>query len=206
MLAIAAAAVAAAVVIIAASGGGSAPRHGGDQGSAVQVAAGYLQLPAQEVRRRLRAGETLGEIAASTKGASRAGLIEAVYAARSQQIRARHLTPAVERAELRALRRELVAQVDRARRRAGLRRTAALYLGLSEAELRSKLAAGRSLAQVAAATPGRSRAGLIDAIVTPRRTALRRAVKEKQITLVAEQAAAAKLRSRAERQISRPGG
>ena len=146
----------------------------------VQAASGYLDMPAQELRRRLRAGETLGEIAASTGGASRAGLIEAVYAARSQQIKARHLAPAEERAELRALRRALVLQVDRARRRARLISAAADYLGLSEAELRAKLASGRTLAQIAAATPGHSRAGLIDAIVTPRRAALQRAVRERR--------------------------
>ncbi len=39
------------------------------------------------------------------------------------------------------------------------------YLGLTRAKLRSKLHSGSSLAQIADETPGRSAAGLIDAIV-----------------------------------------
>jgi hypothetical protein len=204
MLMIAAAAVIAAVLISVLSGGGAGRGHAPAQGSVLQLASGYLHLPASEVRRRLRTGETLGEIAGSTKGASRAGLVEAVYASRSQAIRRRHLAPAKERAELVALRRGLIAQVDRPRRRAGLRRTAAQYLGLDEAQLRAKLTAGQTLAQIAETTPGRSRAGLIAALVTPRRKALELALKEKQITAAAERAAASKLRARAERQIGRP--
>ncbi|MCW3032477.1 MAG: hypothetical protein JWM60_822 [Solirubrobacterales bacterium] len=206
MLAIAAAAVIAAVLIAVLSGGSTHRKSAAAQGSVLQVASGYLHVPTPELRRRLRAGETLGEIAGSTGGASRAGLIRAVYASRSQSVKRLHLPPAEERAELNALRRALVVQVDRARRRTRLRTAAARYLGLNDAQLSSKLTGGRTLAQVAAATPGRSRAGLVAALVAPRRTALELALKRKQITPGAERAAAAKLRSRAERQISRPAG
>jgi hypothetical protein len=211
MLALAASAVIAAVVIIVLTGGGAG--RGGTHrsgtaapGSVLQIASGYLRLPPSEVRRRLSAGETLGDIANSTHGASRSGLIEALAASGSQAIRQRHLSPGTERAELTALRRALAARVDRARRRAGLIRDAARYLGLSEARLRARLTGGRTLAQIAAATSGRSRAGLIGALVATRRSALQLALKEKRITPAAERAAAAKLRTRAERQIGRAGG
>jgi hypothetical protein len=49
---------------------------------------------------------------------------------------------------------------------------ASAYLGVSEAQLRGDLSSGKSLAQVAAATPGRSAAGLIEAIVGARRARL----------------------------------
>jgi hypothetical protein len=47
------------------------------------------------------------------------------------------------------------------RQRRGKLTTAAAYLGLSEAQLRSELQAGKSLAEIANATPGKSEAGLI---------------------------------------------
>jgi hypothetical protein len=211
MLAVAASAVIAAIVIVVLTGGGT-ERDGTHRsgaaapGSVLQLASGYLRLPPSEVRRRLSAGETLGEIANSTHGASRSGLIEALAASGSQAIRQRHLSPGAERAELTALRRALASRVDRARRRAGVMRDAARYLGLSEAQLRARLTGGRTLAQIAAATPGRSRAGLVGGLVAARRSALELALKEKRITPAAERAAAAKLRARAERQIGRAGG
>jgi len=46
---------------------------------------------------------------------------------------------------------------------------AAAYLGMSRHELRAQLRAGKTLAEIAAATPGKSVAGLIDALVAARR-------------------------------------
>ncbi len=43
--------------------------------------------------------------------------------------------------------------------------TAATYLGVSEPDLRTKLQAGQSLAQIAASTSGKSRDGLVKAII-----------------------------------------
>lgn len=211
MLAVAAGAVAAAILIIALGGhGSSGSRHGsgaarGGRGTVVQLAAGYLGLPAAEVRARLRRGESLGQIAASGTGGSRTGLIESLYAARAAAVRASGLSPAAEAAELRTLRRALIAQVDHARR-GGLLRGAASYLGLSEAELAGKLADGHTLAQVAAGTPGRSREGLLQALLAPRRRAIERAVSEKAVSATAGHRALSRLRSRLERQIERPGG
>ena len=50
------------------------------------------------------------------------------------------------------------------RQRLGTLATAATYLGLSETQLRSELQGGKSLAQIADATPGKSEAGLIQAL------------------------------------------
>lgn len=208
LLAVAAAAVLAAVVIIVLSGGGGGSKtphpHGG-QGSVVHVAAGYLGVAPADVRRRLNAGETLAQIAATSKGRSRHGLIEKVYDAKAEQIKRGHLPPAQERAELRAVRRSLVAQVDHARRRAGLH-GAEHYLGLSEAELQARLAHGQSLASVAESLPGHSRKGLLDAILAIRSETIERAVREKRIKAAEGRVAIAGLRRRAERQIARSGG
>lgn len=209
LLGVAAAAILAALLIIVFSGGGSGPKHshaGSRPGSVLQVAAGYLGVAPSDVRRRLNEGQTLAQIAASSKGRSRHGLIETVYAAKAAQIKRLHLSPQQERAALRDARRSLVAQVDRARRRARLHGAAALYLGLSAAELQSRLAAGQSLASVAQSLPGHSRKRLLDAIVGTRREAVERAVKEKRISAAEGGTTISTLRRRAERQIERSGG
>ncbi len=46
---------------------------------------------------------------------------------------------------------------------------AATYLGISVEELKAELSEGKSLAQIAAATPGRSESGLIETLVQQRR-------------------------------------
>src|SRR3989442_448832 len=56
-------------------------------------------------------------------------------------------------------------------RRGGARdlHTAASYLGISTVQLAGILSSDQSLAEIAAATPGRSAAGLIEALVTAKR-------------------------------------
>ena len=70
--------------------------------------------------------------------------------------------------------------------------TAASYLGISTAQLAGKLKSGQSLAEIADATPGRSAAGLIEALVTAKRAALAKI--------------AAKLPQRVRAEVQRPGG
>jgi hypothetical protein len=70
--------------------------------------------------------------------------------------------------------------------------TAAGYLGISTAQLAAKLSSGQSLAEIAAATPGRSAAGLIESLVSAKRAAL---------ALLA-----AKLPERVRAEVERPGG
>ncbi|HTU77772.1 MAG TPA: hypothetical protein VMF09_03335 [Solirubrobacteraceae bacterium] len=70
--------------------------------------------------------------------------------------------------------------------------TAAGYLGLSTAQLRGELEAGKSLAQIAGASSGKSEAGLIEA--------LEAADRQKLAT------AAAELPRRVAREVDRPGG
>ena len=59
---------------------------------------------------------------------------------------------------------------------------AATYLGVSQADLLTSLQSGKTLAQVAAATSGKSVAGLIDALVAAEKTELAVAVKVGTIT------------------------
>jgi len=59
---------------------------------------------------------------------------------------------------------------------------AASYLGLTTAELETKLESGKTLAQIADATSGKSAAGLIDALVAAETTELDNALKAGTIT------------------------
>jgi hypothetical protein len=70
--------------------------------------------------------------------------------------------------------------------------TAATYLGISPARLSSELGSAKTLAQIADATPGKSAAGLAEALVAARRARLA--------------SATAKLPQRVAAEISRAGG
>jgi hypothetical protein len=81
--------------------------------------------------------------------------------------------------------------------------TAAQYLGIAEATLRTDLQAGQSLAQIAAATPGKSVDGLKAAIVAAETTRLGAAVASGQITTQQEQQRLTDLQSRIDALLQR---
>jgi urease accessory protein UreF len=78
----------------------------------------------------------------------------------------------------------------------GLLRLAATYLGMSKEQLRTQLASGTTLAQVAAATPGKSAAGLVDYVVSRAQTRLDAAVAAGRLTQAQEQALLTRLRTK----------
>ncbi len=197
MLGIAAAAILAGAIVAAvtASGGSgsstvahteSAPRRHGPGNLA--VAAGYLGLTRAQLRKDEASGQTLAHIAETTGGKSATGLIDALVSAETARlnaaVRTHKVTPAREQVRLARLRRRLTALVDRggAARVAGVigtgvnLHTAAGYLGVTPAQLRADLRAGRSLAQVADATPGKSATGLTETLVNTRKAKLEAAV------------------------------
>jgi hypothetical protein len=86
-------------------------------GASVRVASDYLGVPARTLRRQLRDGRTLAQIASSTPGRSTSGLIAALLAARARVLdRARaagRITAAAERRLLSSARARIAAQVSR---------------------------------------------------------------------------------------------
>jgi hypothetical protein len=80
---------------------------------------------------------------------------------------------------------------------------AAQYLGISEATLRSDLQSGKSLAQIASSTPGKSVAGLKAALISAAKTRLDQAASSGQITRQQEQQLLTKLSSRIDARIQR---
>jgi hypothetical protein len=87
----------------------------------------------------------------------------------------------------------------------GLHHIAAQYLGISAATLTSDRQAGKSLAQIAASTPGKSVDGLKAAIVAAERARLQAAVSSGSITSQQEQKHLSRLSSRIEALLARTG-
>lgn len=202
MVAIALLAVIAAVLVLTLGGGSKhhASRQASSGEGPTASAASYLGVGAATVRRRLRSGETLTEIAESTPGRSSRGLLRAMLAERAAELTKQGLSPAEVRAKESQLRTRLRAQL-RHRRRVGRSLAAASsYLGISQAQLRSQLRSGRTLAEIAVAH-GHSPAELVEGIVKIRRARLAAAVKAGQITAADERLALRQLRRRVTRQI-----
>jgi hypothetical protein len=181
--------------------------HGRGHSGPLVTAAGYLGLTAAQLRGDLQSGKSLGEIANATAGKSEAGLIEALEAADRQKL-------ASASAQLPRRIASEVARVGgppagpaRGARRRGLRArtlpTAAAYLGVSTAQLRSDLQSGMTLAQAAKATSGKSEAGLIEALVAATKTALAKRVAAGQLTQAKANEIAPQLLARVSAEVNR---
>jgi hypothetical protein len=165
----------------------------------LSAAAGYLGVTPSQLRGELRSGKSLAEIAADTPGKSQAGLIQALEAAqRAGLAAAAAQVPARVLAE--------VHRIGGARGAGGRREllsAAASYLGTTSSELRSQLRSGKTLAQIASSTPGRSEAGLVAALVTTRKARLAAEVKSGAITQAREDALLPKLEGEISARIHR---
>jgi hypothetical protein len=180
-------------------------------GVGVAPAASYLGLSQGDLLSQLRAGKTLAQIAGATSGKSVDGLVDALGAAAKTKldaaVKAGKLTDAQEQAVLQKTRSAVTNLVNGARRPLpggiGLGRpfgvelsAAASYLGLSQSDLLSQLRAGKTLAQIAGATSGKSVDGLVDALVAAAKTKLDAAVKAGKLTDAQEQTMLTDARSR----------
>jgi hypothetical protein len=171
------------------------------------AAADYLGISAAELQRQLQSGRSLGQIAAATPGKSEAGLIDALVARKRKRLDvlsanlSKRVGAEVNRSGGQAAGGALRAQSrPRHGRSGGPRRAgvlAAAYLGVSPAQLRRELRGGKTLAEVAAATPGKSAAGLIDALLTAWKARLHAAVASGAIGQARADMIAAKLNRRA---------
>ena len=160
------AALATAGVAVAAAGHSHNGPKSGPPGLA--AAATYLGISESTLQADLRNGETLAQVANATSGKSASGLIDALVAdAQSHGVTDPDLKS------------HITAVVDGTApppgpgfgRGPGLELSAAAtYLGISEDTLRSDLQSGKTLAQIADATSGKSASGLIDALVAAAKT------------------------------------
>jgi hypothetical protein len=141
--------------------------HGlGNKGSFLTAAATYIGITEADLRNELGTDKSLADVAVA-HGKTRDGLIAALAAARQQEIatlvdqkgiggRPNHPNG-------------VGPGFGRGPGGVGLTGdpldTAATYLGTTEADLHTKLRAGQTLAQIANATAGKSRDGLVSALV-----------------------------------------
>ena len=163
------------------------------------AAASYLHLTVKQLRTELRNGRSLADIAHATPGRNESGLIEAILAAKQNKLaQAAH-----------ALARRVTAQVrtpggPAARARLySVSRTVRAYLGLKSGQLRAALRAGKTLAQLANSTPGKSVNSLIQTLVVPRRQVLEAAVKAGRVSASSEGARLAQIERRFETLVNR---
>lgn len=159
-------------------GGPTSPanvQHPGRGGDLFQAAADFIGITVEQLRTELGADKSMADVAVA-HGKTRDALITALTTAQSQKIA------------------ELVDQKGFPQKPGGPGRhlgahikvdvvqTASTYLGLSLAELRTQLQSGKSLAQIADATAGKSKAGLIQAIVADETAQIDKAVADGKLT------------------------
>ena len=189
------------------------------------AAASYLGLSRDELMLQLRSGKTLAQIAGATSGKSVDGLVDALVAAAKTKldaaVTAGKLTADQEQTILSKLRSGVTDLVNNVGPKIGPGvgpgpghgfgvgadlSTAASYLGLSTDELMSQLRSGKTLAQIAQATSGKSVDGLVDALVAAAKTKLDAAVTAGKLTADQEQTILSKLRSGVTDLVNNVGG
>jgi hypothetical protein len=173
--------------------------HGpGRHGDELAAAATYLGITQTQLLTQLQSGKTLAQIADATSGKSAAGLIDALVAAETAELDAALTAGRITQAQhdqiVAGLKARFTAMANDTRPPHGPGFghghgpggddfvAAASYLGLSTAELATQLQSGKTLAQVANATSGKSAAGLVDALVAHETTELDNALKAGTIT------------------------
>ena len=175
---------------------GSATRR---RGGLIAAAVAYLGVPRSQLKEDLRSGKTLAQIAAATPGKSEAGLIAAMVAAVKAKLPSPppDLETRVKALVNRAPSTELNRHLALAGGRHGALRAAVLsYLGLSRHQLIEQLRSGKTLAQIADATPGKSAAGLREALVKLVTTRLAAATAAHKLSRQAEAARLTALENR----------
>ena len=180
-----------AVALGASASGGRARAtraHSGKHPAVLATAAGYLGVPATQLKQELRSGKSLAQVAEATAGKTSSGLIAALLVSRTAQVR-QQVTALVEHVGgAKAAHRQSPRHTARA--------AALAYLGLSREQLGKQLRAGHSLAEVADATPGKSSARLSEAIAGALGQRLQSAVVSKHLSRAQQRARGIRLSER----------
>jgi len=195
-------AAAGATLAVAAGAGGALAAGGkGTRGPARHpgpvAIASYLGLTPAQLRQQLRSGKTLAQIAVA-QGKTVAGLENAIYADvqthLDRAVANGTLTKVQEQTLLARLKSRLDDLVNHAfpkvadrPHRARLAAPVSAYLGLTPAQLRMELRAGKSLAQIAT-EHGKTAAGLKAAILAKVKARLDKAVATRRLTAAQETA------------------
>jgi hypothetical protein len=166
-------------------------------------AAAYLGVSRAQLSGQLSSGKTLAQVAEASAGKSKQGLIEALEASRRTKLST--ATAKLQKRVERAVDRPGGPGSAQTRLRAlfanshGVGSLAAAYLGVSSQQLQSELRSGKTLAQLADASAGKSEAGLIAALLAAKRSRLDSAVAAGRLT----QARSAMRQAHLQRRITR---
>jgi hypothetical protein len=200
-----------------------AGQHAPGPGPGAAAIADYLGVTAAELRTQLRSGKTLAQIA-TAEGKTVSGLEEAIVAAAKSRLDADvadgNLTAAQAATFLANVKEHVADMVDRTApprgghggpggpggHGAGPFGGAAIttYLGITAAELRTQLQAGKTLAQIAAAE-GKTASGLEDAIVADAKKHLDAEVADGNLTAAQAAAKLASLNDRVSEMVNNTG-
>jgi hypothetical protein len=197
-------------------GPGGPGDHRGGGGDELAAAATYLDVTEANLLTSLQSGKTLAQVAGATSGKTVVGLIDALVAAEKTELAAAVAAGRITQSQAdqmtAGLTAHVTAEVNGTRSAHGHDgpggfshggpgggdelTAAATYLGVTEAALTTQLQAGKTLAQVATATSGKSTAGLIAALVAAEKTELATAVTAGTITQAQSDQIATKLTAR----------
>ena len=214
--------IAAGAALALVAGGGAAYAAGtshaakkAGRGTIVHAVAGYLGLTPAQLRADLVKGQSLAQIA-NAQHKSVSGLEQTIETALKTRldaaVAAGKLSSTQEATILEAVSSRLDKLVNAthpavkarigARLRRGLIRVTANYLGVTPAQRRTELKAGKTLAQVAT-EHGRTVAGLEQAIETAAKTRLDKAVTAGKLSGAQEQKVLSRLQSRLDKLVNR---
>lgn len=179
---------------------GGPMRHG----DGLATAAAYLGVSENALVTELQSGKTLAEVANATSGKSAAGLVDALVAQETselaQAVKDGRLTQAQADQIQQSLRQRVTDRVNgtgfgrgpggpggpgfggHGHGPGGDLAAAATYLGISQDALVTDLRSGKTLGQVADATAGKSKAGLVAALVAQEKAELAGAVANGRLT------------------------
>jgi hypothetical protein len=165
------------------------------------TSAQYLGIADKDLRAKL-AGTTLAAVASATPGKDRAGLVAAVNAAGNADIEKAIANKKITDDQAKQLRDGLPTRVNEFVDRKWPAKPAAVaplanvkaflgdllqagqsYLGVPLAEIRTQMAAGKSLGDIANSTPNKSRDGLVAALTTAANTRIDQAATQNKITV-----------------------
>lgn len=171
------------------------------QGDELAAAAAYLGISEDALVTELESGKTLAEVANATSGKSASGLVDALVAQEKSELAQAVKDGRLTQAQADQLQQSLEQRVTDRVNGTGFGRgpggpgfgvhghgpggdlaAAATYLGISQDALVADLRSGKTLGQVADATAGKSKAGLVAALVAQEKAELARAVTNGRLT------------------------
>ncbi len=188
-------------------------------GANLAAVTSYLGISAATLKSDLRSGKTLAQIADSTPNKSAAGLIQTLVTDAQTQLAAAVSAGKLTQSQSDAISTNLTQAITNlvngtfpagcvpaasgptpasaaGSAPAPRSRPTATYLGISAATLKTDLKSGKTLAQIADATPNKSAAGLIQTLVAEQQTDLAKAVTAGKLTQAQSDALSANLTQR----------